>query len=94
MIVGNKKHTIHHYVLPFISLLTVIAQMLKCSEMQCPIPIISTHCNCPATVHLTYTMKNCSVQLKNSFIQPKFKMFIRIVPKVPSLTSLYTPMAR
>ena len=32
----------------------------------------STHCDCPATVHLTQTIENCYVQFKISLIQHKF----------------------
>ena len=35
--------------------------------------IVSTHCDCPATVHLIYTMENGSVPLKNGLIQLQSK---------------------
>ena len=48
-----------------------------------PFTRVSTHCDCPATVHLIYTMENCSCQLKNSLIMPKYEKFIIFFLKVP-----------
>ena len=45
----------------------------------CPrtsVTMVSTHCDCPATVHLIYTMENGSVQLKNGFIQQNSKIHL------------------
>ena len=38
------------------------------------VTVFSTHCDCPATVHLIYTRENGSVQLKNGLIQHKSKL--------------------
>ena len=44
---------------------------------------VSTHCNCPVTVHLIYIMENSSVPVINGLIQHKSKMFIITFLKVP-----------
>ena len=46
-----------------------------------PFTMLSIHCDCPATVHLIYTMGNGSVQLKNGFIQHTFQMNLIFLSK-------------
>ena len=38
--------------------------------------LFSTHCDCPATVHLIYTIENASNLLKNCLMQHKYNFFI------------------
>ena len=48
------------------------------------VTIVSTHCYCPANVHLIYTMENDFLPLNNVLIQHKSKMFMKIFLKVSS----------
>ena len=49
-----------------------------------PPTMVSTHCDCPATVYLIYTTEHGSVQLKNGLIQHNSKMYLIIFLKIPS----------
>ena len=52
--------------------------------IKCQVTIISSHCDCPVTVHLIFAMENCSFPLNNGLIHHKSVTFMIIYLKVSS----------